>query len=129
MKPSYNCNRNFGARDAARFLHLSLSATITSLAVALVSVGVAADYPLIIEYTNRNYVSVHFGTVPSKVNTLQGAFVYATNTARLGYTNLAWSNLVSYPPLRDSVHYPAYQDYSVTNRFTNRFRIYRVKAT
>jgi len=72
------------------------------------------------------YVSVHYITIPNKANTLQGAWVYPTNVVR--YTNLLWTNLgASWPPLPSANHL-FYQDYSVTNRVTNRFRIYRVKT-
>ena len=79
----------------------------------------------ITNYTSS--VNVHFLSIPSKNNFLQGAWVYPTNVVRFSFTNLLWTNLTSWPAL-PGVNHVFYNDYSVTNRVTNRFRIYRVKT-
>jgi hypothetical protein len=74
-----------------------------------------------------SYVDVHFITIPNKNNFLQAAWVYPTNGIRLGYTNLVWANVSSYPATPLAAHL-FYKDYSVTNRIPNRYRIYRSRA-
>ena len=92
----------------------------------LTSSAIAAE-PLTI--TNFNtYVNVHFVTTPAKSFTLQGAWVYPSNVVRLTYTNLLWTNL-TFAPATGMAQHLWYNDYSITNKVTNRFRIYRGKVT
>ena len=74
------------------------------------------------------YVDLHYITIPNKNNYLQGAWVYPSNSiSQRGYTNLLWTNLTTYPPLPPPGQHLYFKDYSVTNRVTNRYRIYRLQ--
>src|SRR6185436_1156490 len=91
--------------------------------------GAAAESITITNFPT--YVNVHFISTPNKNNFLQGAWVYPSNVVHRtgiawGYTNLLWTNLTSWPSLPTASHV-FYNDYSITNRVTNRFRIYRQK--
>jgi hypothetical protein len=130
VNPLVTNGRNAHKGDpVCSFWLLALMALFTfSLPFAGVSqVNHGTSYAVYI--TNRtSYVNLHFVSLPNKINFLEAAWVYPTNAIRTGYTNLTWSNLLTYPSLPQANHVPPVNDYSVTNRFTNRFRIYRLRA-
>jgi hypothetical protein len=111
----------------------AIGSTLLALLLALVSVSLSSvcdGQTVTVTITNyTSYVDVHFISIPNKNNFLQGAWVYTTNAIAPGYTNLLWTNLTTYPALPPPAAHLFFKDYSVTNKVTNRFRIYRQKVT